>query len=145
MRRCHNSMSDNNISRYKEREQAFLICFEKMFSDSSIDEISRCAEESREDNYSDFAMNCANGVQDNLEEIDALIKKHLAKKWNITRINKVSLSILRLAVYEMKFVEDIPNSVSINEAVELSKKFSGEDEYKFVNGVLGAVSRDLSK
>ena len=138
-------MSDNNISRYKEREQAFLICFEKMFSDSSIDEISRCAEESREDSYSDFAMNCANGVQDNLEEIDALIKKHLAKKWNITRINKVSLSILRLAVYEMKFIDDIPNSVSINEAVELSKKFSGEDEYKFVNGVLGAVSRDLSK
>lgn len=138
-------MSENNISRYKEREQAFLICFEKMFTENSIDEISQCAEESREDNYSDFALNCANGVQENLEEIDALIKEHLARKWNIARINKVSLSILRLAIYEMKFIEEIPNKVSINEAVELSKKFSGEDEYKFVNGVLGAVSRDLSE
>ncbi len=133
----------NNVSRYKEREQAFLICFEKMFSDSSIDEISECAIESREDNYSPFALECAKGVQDNIEEIDELIKSHLSKKWRIERINKVSLSIMRLAVYEMKFIEDIPAKVSINEAVELSKKFSGEEEYKFVNGVLGAVSRDI--
>lgn len=136
-------MSDNKISRYKEREQAFLICFEKLFSDASISEISECAEESRDDNYSDFALECAKGVEDNLEEIDRIISDHLSVKWKINRISRVSLSILRLAVYEMKYVEDIPSNVSINEAVELSKKFSGEEEYKFVNGILGAVSRDL--
>ncbi|MGN0462735.1 MAG: transcription antitermination factor NusB [Ruminococcus sp.] len=136
-------MSDNKISRYKEREQAFLICFEKLFSDASISEISECAEESRDDNYSDFALECAKGVEDNLEEIDRIISDHLSAKWKINRISKVSLSILRLAVYEMKYVEDIPSNVSINEAVELSKKFSGEEEYKFVNGILGAVSRDI--
>ena len=136
-------MSDNKISRYKEREQAFLICFEKLFSDASISEISECAEESRDDNYSDFALECAKGVEDNLEEIDIIISSHLSAKWKLNRISKVSLSILRLAVYEMKYVEDIPSNVSINEAVELSKKFSGEEEYKFINGILGAVSRDI--
>lgn len=136
-------MSDNKISRYKEREQAFLICFEKLFSDASISEISECAEESRDDNYSDFALECAKGVEDNLEEIDRIISDHLSAKWKINRISRVSLSILRLAVYEMKYVEDIPSNVSINEAVELSKKFSGEEEYKFVNGILGAVSKDI--
>ena len=136
-------MSDNKISRYKEREQAFLICFEKMFSDASISEISECAEESRDDNFSQFALQCAKGVEDNLEEIDKIISDHLSAKWKLNRISKVSLSILRLAVYEMKFVEDIPTNVTINQAVELSKKFSGEEEYKFVNGILGAVSKDI--
>ena len=136
-------MSDNKISRYKEREQAFLICFEKMFSDASISEISECAEESRDDNFSQFALQCAKGVEDNLEEIDKIISDHLSAKWKLNRISRVSLSILRLAVYEMKYVEDIPSNVSINEAVELSKKFSGEEEYKFVNGILGAVSKDI--
>ena len=136
-------MSDSKISRYKEREQAFLICFEKMFSDASISEISECAEESRDDNFSQFALQCAKGVEDNLEEIDKIISDHLSAKWKLNRISKVSLSILRLAVYEMKFVEDIPTNVTINEAVELSKKFSGEEEYKFVNGILGAVSKDI--
>ena len=136
-------MSDNKISRYKEREQAFFICFEKLFSDASISEISECAEESRDDNYSDFALECAKGVEDNLEEIDKIISDHLSAKWKLNRISRVSLSILRLAVYEMKYVEDIPTNVTINEAVELSKKFSGEEEYKFVNGILGAVSRDI--
>lgn len=136
-------MSDNYISRYEEREQAFLICFEKLFSDSSISEITSCAEESRDDNYSRYALDCAKGVQDNLEEIDNKISSHLSSNWKIERISKVSLSIMRVAVYEMMFLQDIPNSVSINEAVELSKKFSGEEDYKFINGVLGAVSKDL--
>lgn len=136
-------MSDNYISRYEEREQAFIICFEKLFSDSSISEITSCAEESRDDNYSEYALDCAKGVQDNLEEIDNKISSHLSSNWKIERISKVSLSIMRVAVYEMMFLKDIPCSVSINEAVELSKKFSGEEDYKFINGVLGAISKDL--
>ena len=119
-------MSDNNITRREEREQAFLICFEKLFTNSSIEEISECAEESRDDTYSDFALKCADGVTQHVEEIDEIISSHLTGKWKIERLNKVSLGIMRLA-----------------EAVELSKKFSGEDEYKFVNGVLGAIARDL--
>ncbi len=136
-------MSENNVSRYKEREQAFFLCFEKLFNDDSISDISEVALESRDDDYSQFAIDCARGVQENIEEIDEIIKSHLSKKWRLERINKVSASILRLAVYEMKYVDDIPSNVSINEAVELSKKFSVDDEYKFVNGVLGAIEKDL--
>ena len=136
-------MSDNNITRREEREQAFLICFEKLFTNSSIEEISECAEESRDDTYSDFAIKCADGVTQHVEEIDEIISSHLTGKWKIERLNKVSLGVMRLAVYELKYLDDIPANVTINEAVELSKKFSGEDEYKFVNGVLGAIARDL--
>ncbi len=136
-------MSEKNVSRFREREQAFLLCFEKIFSDDSISEISKLAEEARDEGYSAFALDCAKGVQENIEEIDNIISSHLSDRWKINRINKVSLSILRLAVYEMKYIDDIPSNVSINEAVELSKKFSVGDEYKFVNGVLGAVERDL--
>ena len=139
-------MSENNVSRYKEREQAFFLCFEKLFNDDSISDISEVALESRDDDYSQFAIDCARGVQENIEEIDEIIKSHLSKKWRLERINKVSASILRLAVYEMKYVDDIELDMIgtvINEAVELSKKFSVDDEYKFVNGVLGAIEKDL--
>jgi len=69
------------------------------------------------------------------EEIDALLNSH-TKGWKTSRMNKVDLSILRLALYEMKWDEDIPQSVAINEAVELAKKYSGEEGPSFVNGVL---------
>ncbi len=69
------------------------------------------------------------------EEIDALINAH-TKGWKTSRMNKVDLSILRLALYEMRWDEDIPQGVAINEAVELAKKYSGEEGPAFVNGVL---------
>ncbi|MDP4180692.1 MAG: transcription antitermination factor NusB [Bacillota bacterium] len=80
------------------------------------------------------------GVHKKLEDIDKLVEMH-AKGWKINRISKVDLSILRLSIYEMNFREDIPFNVSINEAVELAKKYSNEDAGAFVNGILGKVSR----
>lgn len=73
------------------------------------------------------------------EEIDALINAH-TKGWKTSRMNKVDLSILRLAVYEMRWDEDVPEGVAINEAVELAKKYSGEDGPSFVNGVLAKLA-----
>ena len=73
------------------------------------------------------------------EEIDALLNKH-TKGWKTSRMNKVDLSILRLALYEMKWDPEIPESVAINEAVELAKKYSGEDGPSFVNGVLAKLA-----
>ena len=69
------------------------------------------------------------------EELDALLNRN-TKGWKTGRMNKVDLSILRLALYEMKWDEDVPESVAINEAVELAKKYSGDDGPAFVNGVL---------
>lgn len=133
-------MSDN-VSRRKEREQAFLICFERIFHDITAEEIAEIAEESRDELISDFAVKCANGVKEHIDELDEIIAANLSKSYTLKRLDNVSLSILRLAVYEMIYIKSIPESVSINEAVELSKKYSGEDEYKFINGVLGAVAK----
>lgn len=132
---------ENKLSRFEAREQGFILIFEKLFNDDSIDDIIKNAEESRDIVFSDYAKEVANGVYGELEYIDNLIQSHLKKGWTLKRISKPSLSILRLAVYEMKFNEKIPDSVAINEAVELAKKYT-IDESKFINGVLGAISRE---
>lgn len=77
-------------------------------------------------------------IKENLEEIDATISQY-SDKWKINRLPKVDLSILRVAVAEIRSAEDIPREVSINEAVELAKKFSTEDGSKFINGILSKV------
>ncbi|MBO4468554.1 MAG: transcription antitermination factor NusB, partial [Clostridia bacterium] len=63
--------------------------------------------------------------------------------WSIGRISKTALAILRLAIFEMKYMEDIPVSVSINEAVELSKKYATKEDASFVNGILSTVSKQI--
>ncbi len=91
-----------------------------------------------------FITNGYNGVIENLEEIDQIISSCL-KEWDISRIAKVDHMILRLAVYEIKWAEDVPNRVAINEAVEIAKEYSTEKSPKFINGVLGQVARTLDE
>ena len=79
-------------------------------------------------------------IAEKTEEIDAVINENV-KGWKTTRMNKVDLSILRVAVYEMKWDEEVPVGVAINEAVELAKRFSGGDSPSFINGVLGKIAR----
>ncbi len=138
-----NKTSQNCISRYKMREQAFILCFEMLFSDTDIDEIADNTLDSREINLSDYALTAAKEIDKNAQKIDDLISSHLKKGWKINRISKVSFAALRLAIYEMLFVDEIPVSVSINEAIELTKKYSTEEDCAFVNGLLGAVSKEL--
>lgn len=80
-------------------------------------------------------------VADHLAALDEILAQ-ASENWKLERIGRVDLSILRLAAAEICFMDDIPASVSINEAVELAKKFSGEDSGKFVNGLLGNVARN---
>lgn len=133
----------NNISRYKMREQAFFLCFEALFTDADIDEIADNAGDARDEFLSDYAIECAKGVSEYRDEIDEKISANLKQGWKISRISKISLALLRVAIYEMLYQDDIPVSVSINEAVELAKKYTGEDDSAFVNGVLGAVAKEL--
>jgi len=84
------------------------------------------------------------GVITNIPTLDEIIDK-CSKKWNIKRISRVAMSIMRLALYEIMFMEDIPTQVSINEAVELSKKFDSDDSYTFINGILGAAEKMLAE
>ena len=78
-------------------------------------------------------------IMEKLPEIDAMLDG-VSKGWKTSRMGKVELTILRLAVYEMKYDADIPEKVAINEAVELSKKFGGDDSPAFINGVLAKLA-----
>ena len=79
-------------------------------------------------------------IVEKVEEIDEILNTHTTG-WKTTRMNKVDLTILRLAVYEIQWDEDVPAGVAINEAVELAKKYSGVEGPSFVNGVLGKIAR----
>lgn len=91
-----------------------------------------------------FAQELINGVLKNQKEIDQLIGKY-ATEWPIEQITIVDRNILRLGIYELKFVPDIPSKVAINEAIEVAKTYGGESSGKFVNGVLGAIYKEMEK
>ena len=131
----------NNISRYKVREQTMLLTFERLFHEADIDEIADNVIDSRDVYYSDEAIKYAKLIDEMKNDIDKKISEHLSKGWRISRISKTSLAIMRVAVYEMCYLEEVPVSVAINEAVELAKKYTPDDS-KFVNGVLGAVAQE---
>ena len=131
--------STAKISRYKKREQTFLIVFESLFSDTSVDEIADNFTDSTAQFYSDEAIKAAGVIQEMANELDEAISAHLTKGWRINRISRISLAVLRVAVYEILYCEEIPVSVSINEAVELTKKYSVTEDASFVNGLLGSL------
>ncbi|MEG0027149.1 MAG: transcription antitermination factor NusB [Raoultibacter sp.] len=92
---------------------------------------------------SPYALGLLTGVEKNQEVIDEYLKVS-SENWTLTRMPAVDRSLLRLAVYEMLYVKDVPLSVSINEAVELAKDFGGEDESpRFVNGILGRIAKSI--
>lgn len=129
------------MTRSEVREQAFTLIFEHSFKTDSIDDILHWAAETRGLIVDDFALKLLTGVIKNLHDIDSKIEKY-SLSWKKNRIPKVTLAILRLAVFEMDYLNDIPVGATINEAVELSKKYASQDDSAFVNGVLGAMARD---
>ena len=130
------------MTRSEARELAFILMFEKTFTDDSFEEIIEKATEGRELSLDRFAAELAQGTYSHLGELDELISKN-SQNWKISRISRVALSALRVAVYEMLYEKNIPRSVSINEAIELTKKFATPEDASFVNGVLGAVEKSL--
>ena len=131
------------MTRREAREQAFMVLFEKtFFEDVSISEIVSDAQEAELIKINAFADVILKAVENNIEVIDNIISEN-ARKWSIERLPKVSLAVLRLAIGEMKFVDAVPAGVSVNEAVEITKKYGTEDDASYVNGVLGAVAKAL--
>lgn len=82
------------------------------------------------------------GTLENLDEIDQIFKSHL-ENWKIDRVGNVDRAVIRMAIYEMKFVEEIPINVSLNEAVDVAKSFGGEESGRFVNGVISKIAETL--
>lgn len=133
----------NTINRFKQREQAFFLLFQHQFKltiEEEDDAIQLYSENIEE--VGDYAKELYNGVIANQDEIDEIITS-FSNGWKINRIPKVNIAILRLAIYEMKYVDSVPNSVAINEAVELCKKYSSKEDSSFVNGILGSYSRSI--
>ncbi len=129
------------MTRREAREEALILVFEKQFNNDSIEDIIETAKEVRDIKPDEYIKNVVYGVFDNLELIDDIISKY-SVGWSINRITKIALAVLRLAIYEMKFVDEIPVSVSINEAVELAKKYSTKEDSAFINGILSSVSKE---
>lgn len=93
---------------------------------------------------SEYLNKTMDDLIDNLDTIDKYITDN-SKDWKINRIAKVDLAVLRVAISEILYNSSIPASVSINEAVEISKKYSNDDSHKFINGILGTVVRCIEK
>ena len=89
----------------------------------------------------EYIQDAISGIEKNEETIKKLIKKNLKEGWKIERVSKIDLSILKLAIYEMKF-KDLPYKVVINEAVELAKRYGEETSQKFVNGILASIIKE---
>ena len=131
------------ISRREAREILVGLLFETEFrSDEDVNGVYALAVEDREIPDDEYIRRSYFSIYDNRNEIDDLIGKH-SKGWKTQRMTKLSRSILRLCVYEMLYEKEIPHSVSINEAVELSKKFDDDKARPFINGILNSVKNEL--
>ena len=136
-------MSTISEKRRKSREQSFIVLFEKSFNeDQSFDEIIEIAIESAVIENDSFMNKILKAADENIADIDTEIEKNL-KGWSKSRISKVSLALLRMAIAEMKYMNDVPLGVSINEAVEICKIYGSDEDKSFINGVLGSVARGI--
>ncbi|MFR1519105.1 MAG: transcription antitermination factor NusB [Clostridia bacterium] len=149
------------MSRRDSREAAVKIIFQNMFTDSRL-HAAGCAESGQEvfggpdcaqmiETYFEctseeecgeldkvYIDSILEGVIQEVASIDQYIVRH-SKDWTIDRMSRIDLAIMRVAIFEILYREDIPASVSINEAVELAKKYSHEDAGSFINGILGSI------
>ncbi|MGN0586255.1 MAG: transcription antitermination factor NusB [Oscillospiraceae bacterium] len=132
------------MKRSEIREAAFILTFEKLFSDGTAEDIIEAAYEADEFDMDDNVERLFTAVDGKAEEIDGYIAKYSEKR-QFSRIPKVSVAVLRIAIYEMLFDDNVPVNVAISEAVILSKKFSFAPDTQFVNGVLGALAKDIEK
>jgi len=135
----------NMDKRTKARELAMQALYQLDIQGSDIlESLSRFFIEADKDNFvRKLASDWTKGTWDNLKQCDELIGDSTIK-WEFTRLSPVDKSILRLAVYQLKFCSDIPPKVAINEAIELAKKFSTDKSPGFVNGVLDAVLKKIT-
>ena len=135
------------MTRAEQREHIFKMLFQIEFNDETDmqEHLQYYLEtlEGAKDQDKAYIQQKYRAVNSHTEEIDKLLNE-AAKGWKTTRMGKVDLTILRLAVYEMKWDEDVPERVAINEAVELAKRFGGENSASFVNGVLGKLAKQES-
>jgi N utilization substance protein B len=129
------------MKRRLAREYAFKLLYEAAVQPDkdSAELISDTAAE-QEFEPDDYIEKVVSGVKENLSELDALISDCTTTDWKFERLSLTSLSIMRLSIFEMLYLDDVPFPVSINEAVELAKKYDDDKAPKFINGILNAIA-----
>jgi len=133
------------MSRKTAREVAMKLAFAKLFGGEETyeDVLDKSGiDEAPTEGDVDYANGIISGIDEHAERINQLIDD-MAIGWSIDRMPRVDLSILRVAIYEMLYREDIPCGVSINEAVELAKQFGGERSSAYINGMLGTLAKNI--
>jgi N utilization substance protein B len=135
-------MQRGTTARGRQRRYALRILFEIDINRSSVPEVLEGKRQIGEAPPSEFTIQLVKGVQDHLGEINTLISQY-AEGWDIGRMPLVDRNVLRMAIFELLYMTDVPAGATIDEAVELAKVFSTEDSGKFVNGVLGSINRNL--
>lgn len=131
------------MARSNARAAAMQLLYETLMGGSGEDTLCALIAFTPEGDDQAYIDRVVAGVRDHAEELDALVARQSPSR-ELDRIARVDLCILRLALYEMRYEEDTPDSVAINEAVELAKRFSEPASARFINGVLGAISRGES-
>ena len=130
--------------RTRARECALKILYQVNITKDSSKDIFKSfwqnLEKDTDKDLRDFVSTLVNGVIDNLERVDKEVIS-FAKNWQMHRMAVIDRNVLRLATFELLFIEDIPRKVSINEAIELAKKYGDKDSGKFVNGILDKIKK----
>lgn len=147
-------MSKLSFTRHQIREKALQTLFPLEFNtDLSVDEALffalsfDCFQPEEEDvlekELPTYLQLLVKGVCEHKMQLDDVIQQHLGAKWSIQRIAKIDLVILRLAIFEMTYVDETPDTVALNEAIELAKKYSDDRSRKFINGVLSNIMQKI--
>lgn len=129
-----------SASRRQVREAAFLLSFEKLFRDEPLEDIFESAREVDDFRFDEEAQQLVKNIYDKAQQLDEIIAKFSDKR-AVSRIPKVNLAILRLAIYESIFDDRVPVNVAISEAVKLTQAYALSSDVSFVNGVLGSFSK----
>lgn len=127
-----------SLTRHQIRE----IVFKFIFARENNEEIDRDYFVNSfvgKDPIPDYLNELIDGIIEKKDNLDKIVDSKLTDKWSVNRLNKVDLSILRLAIYEINYQNEIPNAVSVNEAIELSKEYTDDKSKSFINGVLGSI------
>lgn len=122
------------MRRSDQRRDAVFACYQRDVTDRPLSVLLADAKP--------FTIELAEGVEDRREELDEVIAEY-AEGWELNRIAPLEKNIMRVAIFEMNYSDDVPAEVAIDEAVEMAKKFSGAEAPGFVNGILGAVAEEM--
>lgn len=132
------------MTRSEVRDSAFKLVFEQLLRDDDIQELYDIAEEIEEITVNDDVKTIVDGTLAHGSEIDGIIENY-SKSRKLSRISKLNHAILRIAIYECLYDERTPDNAAISEAIKLAGEYAFREDVNFINGVLGAFSRDRAK